>query len=307
MKLHTLTEFASGHRYLESLRWHNGALWASDFFSKKVLTFAPDGNASTVTEVPGAPSGLGFLPDGSPLVVSQADATVQRIATDGTLSLYADFSDIAGGHGNDLLVTAAGHAYVGNFGFAIATEDPKPTALAHIDPQGNVSRVEGEVLFPNGMAVTPDGVLLVAETFLHRITAFDIGPDGSLSHQRVWAQLEETFLPDGIALDNDRGVWFGNALTMGDDAGFYRVVEGGELTDMIPVSGAQAVACAFGGEDLGTLYMSCNATTLEQFIQGQSKGGIATATVGRVGMPAQDIESLSDSWRSSNKDSQHTG
>jgi sugar lactone lactonase YvrE len=285
MKLHTLTEFASGHQFLEGLRWHDGALWASDFFSKRVLTFAPDGTATTVAEIPGSPSGLGFLADGSTLVVSQADATVVRIAPDGSLSTYADFSSIAGGPGNDMLVTAAGHAYVGNFGFDIRTEDPKPTALAHIDPAGAVHRVEGDVLFPNGMAVTPDGILLVAETFRHRITAYDIEPNGSPSNQRTWAQLEESFNPDGIALDSDGGVWFGNALTTGDDSGFYRVVAGGEITDKIPVTGAQAVASTFGGDDLGTLYTSCNATTLEEFVQGQSKAVIATAQVGRTGAP----------------------
>ena len=283
MKLHTLTEFASGHRFLEGLRWHDGALWASDFFSRKVLTFAPDGDAATVAEVPGAPSGLGFLPDGTALVVSQADATVLRIGPDGALDTYAELGDIAGGPGNDMLVTAAGHAYVGNFGFAIGTEDPRPTALAHIDPQGTVRRVDGQVLFPNGMALTPDGALLLAETFLHRITAFDVAVDGSLSNQRVWAQLAESFMPDGITLDADGGVWFGNALTMSDDSGFYRVVEGGELTDKVPVTGAQAIACAFGGDDLRTLYMSCNTTTLEEFVQGRSKAVIATADVGRAG------------------------
>lgn len=286
MRLHPLTEFATGHRFLEGLRWHDGALWASDFFAGTVLRFGPDGTAATVTEVPGAPSGLGFLPDGTALVVSQADATVQRIDPDGTLSTYADFSALAGGPGNDMLVAPDGHAYVGNFGFAVGTEEPKPTALAHIDPQGTVHRVEGDVLFPNGMALTPDGRLLLAETFRHRITAYDRGPDGNLSSPSVWAQLPETFMPDGIALDADGGVWFGNALTTGDGAGFYRVVEGGELTDKVPVTGAQAVACAFGGEDLGTLYMSCNATTLEEFVQGQSKGAIATASVGRTGAPA---------------------
>ncbi|HWD03616.1 MAG TPA: SMP-30/gluconolactonase/LRE family protein [Amycolatopsis sp.] len=284
MKLHTLTEFASGHQFLEALRWHDGALWASDFFSKKVLTFAADGTATTVTEIAGAPSGLGFLADGSTLVVSQADATVQRIAPDRTVSTFADFSSIAGGPGNDMLVTAEGHVYVGNFGFAIGAEDPKPTALAHIDPQGNLSRADSDVLFPNGMALTPDGDLLLAETFRHRITAFDIAPDGSLSNQRVWAQLDESFHPDGIALDSDGGVWFGNALTTGDDSGFYRTVAGGEITDKVPVSGAQAVACAFGGDDLGMLYLTCNTTTLEEFVQGRSEAVIATAEVGRVGV-----------------------
>lgn len=285
MKLHTLDQFASGHQFLEALRWHDGKLWASDFFSKQVLTFGPDGSTSAVAEIPGAPSGIGFLDDGSTLVVSQKDALIQRISSDGTVDTYADFSGLAGGIANDLLVTSAGHAYAGNFGFALGEEDPKPTNLAHIDPQGTVRRVDGDVTFPNGMGVTADGTLLVAETFPHRISAFDIESDGGLSNHRVWAQLGDAYHPDGIAIDADGGVWFGNALTLGEDSGFYRVVEGGEITDKVPVAGSWAVACAFGGDDLDTLYMSCNRTTLEEFHQGRSSASIAVAKVGRVGVP----------------------
>ncbi|MHA3701144.1 SMP-30/gluconolactonase/LRE family protein [Jatrophihabitans sp. YIM 134969] len=283
MQQHTRTEFASGHQFLEGLRWHDGRLWASDFFSKQVMTFADDGTATVVAVVDGAPSGLGFLPDGTPVVVSQAGATVERIEADGTTTTFAEFDSIAGGPGNDMLVTEAGHLYVGNFGFAIGTEDPKPTTLGHIDAQGTLTAVEGDVFFPNGMAITPGGKLLLAETFRHRISSYDIAADGSLSNQQVWAQLDEAYNPDGIALDSDGGVWFGNALTEGDASGFYRVVEGGEITDKVGVPDAQAVACAFGGNDLATLYMTCNATTLADFVQGRSTGTIATASVGRTG------------------------
>ena len=61
--------------------------------------------------------------------------------------------------------------------------------------------------FPNGTVITPDGqTLIVAETFGHRLTAFDIQPDGTLSHRRVWADLEGAF-PDGICLDAEGAIW----------------------------------------------------------------------------------------------------
>ena len=158
MKLHDTTGFASGHQFLEGLRWHDGALWASDFFSREVLTFATDGTATTVAEIAGMPSGLGFLADGSTLVVSQADATVRRIAPDGTLSTHADFGHIAGGPGNDMLVTAAGHAYVGNFGFDLmGGAELRYTTLTRVDPDGTVTIVAEDLGFPNGMVILPGG------------------------------------------------------------------------------------------------------------------------------------------------------
>jgi len=123
----------------------------------------------------------------------------------------------------------------------------------------------------------------VAETFAHRISAFDIAPEGTLSGHRVWAQLDDTLRPDGVALDADGGLWFGNVQTRGEDSGFYRVVKGGELTDKVPVGDAWAVACTFGGEELDTLYMCCNTTTVEEFLDGRSTAFVAAAVVGRKG------------------------
>ncbi len=60
------TVFSTGHQFLEAPRWHDGKFWASDFFSEQVLTFTEDGTATPITKVPGRPSGLGFLPDGTP-------------------------------------------------------------------------------------------------------------------------------------------------------------------------------------------------------------------------------------------------
>lgn len=284
MQIHSTSPFSTGHQFLEAPRWHDGHLWASDFFAQHVVRFDDDGSYRSVAKIEGAPSGLGFLSDGSVLVVAQAAAKVLRIAPDGTTTEYADFSDIATGLGNDMLVSPTGHAYAGNFGFALGSEDPRTTNLAHIDPAGRVHRVPGDVLFPNGAALTTDGrTLLLAETFTHRISAFDVAADGSLSNLRTWAQLPDTYHPDGIALDSDGGVWFGNALTLGDDSGFYRVLEGGDVTDCVATPGTWAVACAFGGSGLNVLYLMCNTTTLEDFHEGRSTGSVATASVGYTG------------------------
>ena len=285
MRTYTSTIFSKGHGFLEGPRWHDGQLWASDFLTKQVMVFDRDGEPTTVAHVEGTPSGIGFLPDGTALVVSMTDHKVLRILPDGSTDDYADFSAVAGGAGNDMLVAPSGDCYVGNFGFALGQEDPRPTNLAHVDRNGVVHRVEGDLLFPNGEALTPAGVLLVAESFGHRISAFDVQVDGSLANKRVWAQMDDSMNPDGICLDADGGVWFGNVLTNGPETGFYRVVEGGEITDKVEVhvEGAWAVACVFGGPDLGTFFCISTETTLEDFGAGRASAVIATADVQRKG------------------------
>lgn len=282
---HEMRDLSAGHGFLESPRWHDGKLWLSDFFRKHVITLDADGTAEKVIELDDSPSGLGFLGDGSLLVVSMNDRKVLHVSPDRLVSEYADISAIAAGIANDMLVTSSGHAYVGNFGFdVVGGEEPKSTRLAHIDPQGAVTEVPGDVLCPNGAGLSPDGsTLVLAELFGERISAYDVHADGTLSDHRVWAALPETFNPDGLAVDSDGGVWIANVFHDAPESGFYRVEEGGEITDAILVPDAWAVACAFGGPDKDVLYLVCNATTLPDFGEGRSRGFVRTSHVGRRG------------------------
>src|SRR5260370_21894326 len=152
-------------------------------------------------EVPGRPSGLGWLPDGRMLVVSMRDRTLVRLDRDG-LKAVADMSKLAPFDCNDMVVDARGRAYVGNFGFDLhKNETPRGTTLVMAAPDGVVHVVAEDLMFPNGMVITPDGkTLIVGETFGRRLTAFDIGDDGLLANRRVWADLGNR-LPDGICLD----------------------------------------------------------------------------------------------------------
>jgi sugar lactone lactonase YvrE len=70
---------AEGFGFLEGPRWRDGRLWMSDMDRGKVFTLGLDGGVETVVEVPGQPSGLGFLPDGTPLIVSMNDRRLLRL------------------------------------------------------------------------------------------------------------------------------------------------------------------------------------------------------------------------------------
>src|SRR5881409_2218373 len=87
--------FASGYTFLEAPRWHQGHLWVSDYFTRRVLKFDLAGNAVEMALVDGMPSGLGFMPDGTPLVVSQRTHQIFRIRSGGKLELHADLRGIS--------------------------------------------------------------------------------------------------------------------------------------------------------------------------------------------------------------------
>lgn len=234
----------------EAPRWHDGALWFSDFYTHKVHRIDADGRLQTVVEVPGQPSGLGWLPDGRLLVVSMEERRLLRLDGD-KLTTVAELGALAPFACNDMVVDRHGRAYVGNFGFDMLNRAPaQTTVLLLVTPEGEMRVAADDLLFPNGCVITPDGTsLIVAETFGKRLTAFDIAADGSLHGRRVWAELGDVS-PDGICLDAEGAVWVASPPT----SEFLRVLEGGKIAARI-ASERQAIACTLGGPDRHTLYM----------------------------------------------------
>ncbi len=248
-----------GGTFFEGPRWHAGAWWVSDFYSHRVLRIATDGKSEVVAEVSNQPSGLGFLADGTLLVVSMKDRRVLRQRADGQLTTHADLTAVTGGSTNDMVVDNHGRAYVGNFGFDIfGGAAPAATTLARVDPNGAVSIVAADLWCPNGTVITADGkTLIVAESFAARLTAFSIDSDGGLSDRRVWAALGRTpkfdslatireteFAPDGCAIDADDHVWVADAF----NGRACRVAPGGKIVDEVRApNGWGLYACALGG------------------------------------------------------------
>jgi sugar lactone lactonase YvrE len=257
-----------GMSYLECPRWHDGRLYVSDFYTQRVYRVDLDGGgaAEPVAEVPEQPSGLGWMPDGSMLVVSMRDRRVLRVRDGGEPEVHADLSELAPWHLNDMVVDASGRAYVGNFGFDLMSLAPiRETGLIRVDPDGSAAMAADGLRFPNGTVITPDGgTLVVAETLAGRLAAFDVDADGGLSNRRVWAQLSDTvdtedmgellaaggIAPDGIALDAEGCIWAADAL----GGRVLRVREGGEVVEEI-APGIGVFACGLGGADGRTLVM----------------------------------------------------
>jgi sugar lactone lactonase YvrE len=250
---HEQRVLATGLRIGESPRWHDGRLWVSDMGAGEVVSVDSAGAVEVVTRVPGMPMGLGWLPDGTMLVVSSGDGRLLR--RDGTR--HADLSGLGAFPWSDMAVDGRGNAYIGNIGCEFGSDQVDAGFLVVVTPDGRARRVADDLQFPNGVAVTPDNrTLIVAETYAHHLTAFDIDPDGDLSNRRVWADLGRVDLgagpayPDGICLDADGAVWY--ADVPGQHC--VRVAEGGTVLATVDV-GLGCFACALGGADRRTLFI----------------------------------------------------
>ena len=281
-----------GLHFGEGPRWHQGKLWFSDFYDHAVKTVDLDGALETKLTVAGQPSGLGWLPDGRMLIVSMTDRLLLRLEHD-ALVVHADLSDIATFHCNDMVVDRAGRAYVGNFGFdldAAATSGDFPGALAayegatlaRVDPDGSIHAAAHSLRFPNGTVITPDGAtMIIAESMGRRLTAFDVGDDGTLSNRRTWADLPD-HVPDGISLDLEGAMWVADA----SGPRCLRVREGGEVLEVVDTQ-QPCYACMLGGPDGRTLFMVTAASSLAAVASRQREGAILTTrvTAGHAGLP----------------------
>ena len=277
-----------GLTFTEGPRWHDGRLYFSDFFTHRVLALDTEGNMETIVETPQQPSGLGWSPDGSMLIVSMNDQKLLSFSN-GELSEAADLSQLATHFCNDMVVDKKGNAYVGNFGFDLhGGESIKPTNIILVRPGEEPCVVAENVFFPNGTVITPDDkTLIVGETFASCLTAFDINEDGSLSNRRVWADLrliEEGYnpVPDGICLDAEGAIWVASPST--NDV--IRVQEGGALLDKVEVDRG-AFACMLGGENGNTLFIStANDSTEETCLKEKSaRIEVIEVDVPRAGLP----------------------
>ena len=268
-----------GGSFFEGPRWHEGRWWVSDFYRHVVLAVNPDGTAEEVLTVDQQPSGLGWLPDGSLLVVSMRDHRLLRRDPDGTIHTVADLSAYCGGFLNDMVVDGKGRAWVGNFGFDMMSgARPAPADLLRVDPDGTVTVAARDLKFPNGSVVTEDGnTLIVGESGAFRYTAFTITADGSLVDRRVWADVKEAGVaPDGCCLDAEGHIWAADAMTRR----CARIAEGGAVVDEIrPPDGLGVYACMLGGDDGRTLLICAAPGFLEGERVGTTDAVLLTATV----------------------------
>jgi sugar lactone lactonase YvrE len=268
-------QLANGFCFGEGPRWFEGLLWFSDMLGEAVHT-STLGGALTTLPLPGhCPSGLGFRPDGSLLIVSADERKVLRYDGETTVEI-ADLTDRVPAALGDMVIDDTGRAYIGSQAFGGGV-------IVRLDPDDSVTVVAEDLDFPNGMVITPDRqTLIVAESIGRRLTAFTINADGSLGGRRIFADgLDGP--PDGIALDAEGGVW--TSMTLAHQ--FERIVEGGAVTDRIDMGERVAIACALGGPERRILFLLSSTDAYPQRLvgtRGSRLDAVQVATPG-AGLP----------------------
>jgi len=224
-----------------------GVLFAQEQ-TDKIIKLTADGKQFTYMENMNAPGSIAADNEGRLFAVQRTCTEpmnaelagcneltrVMQIAPETRLlaNSYADGSSL--GRPNDLIADGMGGAYVTSGG------------VFHVSAAGNVTMVEDQDLFSNGIMLSRNGrTLFVTNNTV--VIAFDVARDGSTSNRRDFAALNGDSGGDGMALDAE------GRLYVTGNLGIHVIAENGTYLGMIPTP-RRAITLTFSGPDKKTLY-----------------------------------------------------
>lgn len=273
-----------GLGFPEGLRWASGLLFFSDIVGGTLMCADPTSpRATRLASVPGRPSGLAVRAQDDILIADMVSRCVLHW-NGRDIRPVVDLSSIAPRALNDMVLDPdTGNVYVDAYG-----DDDGRSAIAVVRPDGTWAVATDDVAYPNGLAFLPDSrVLVVAETFRHRLSAFEVLDDGRLLRQGVYAHLRH-HKPDGICPDSRGALWVAAYTSQA----VLRVEPGGGITHMVTSPAGWVVSCALGDADGALLAVATASTTREAFVRGESAGSLRLATLvgttGQTDVPAEN-------------------
>lgn len=152
---------------------------------------------------------------------------------------------------NDGAVDVAGRLWTGTMSM---TGQPRGT-LYRCDPSGAVTPMVRDVTVSNGIDWSLDGRLMYyADTATGRVDVFDFdAAAGQIANRRPFVEIPpDAGSPDGLIVDAEGAVW----LALWGGGALRRYLSDGQLDRAISLPVTHPTKCAFGGADLGDLYVT---------------------------------------------------
>jgi sugar lactone lactonase YvrE len=267
---------ATGFVFTEGPLWHPDGHWLFvDVRANLIYRLRPGGQPEIIRDNSGSSNGMTFDLQGRLIICEGDNRQITRLESDGT---YTPLAQRLGGkrinRPNDIVTRSDGSIYFTDPGGRLTPEERELdfSGVHRIAPDGTLSNVTAETEYPNGIAFSPDErTLYVAitrrdercmeeknrgEVCPHQlIRAFDVAADGTLSNNRVFANMASATdgVPDGMKVDAEgrvyctgpEGVWVFDAS--GQHLGIIRLPE-------IPAN------CAWGGPDHRTMLFTARTS-----------------------------------------------
>lgn len=257
-----------------------GLLWWVDLLAGSVHAIDPSTGARTRFDAGDTVGAVG-LTRGGGLVLALADSFALAGADGQDLTRVPGFTiDRAAIRFNDGKPDPWGNFIAGTM--AWDESGNPPGSLYRLAPDGVVTELFGGVGLSNGLDWSDDqNLFYYSDTNIGRVDVFDTDPDtGALSGRRPFVTVPE---PDGLTLDAEGCVW----LALWGSGELRRYTPDGQLDTVVRLPAWQVTSAAFGGPDLGTLFITTareGLTPAEQAEQPHA-GDIFACTPGVTGRP----------------------
>jgi sugar lactone lactonase YvrE len=234
---------ASGYGLVEAPTvGHDGRVYFSDVLGGGVYCVSPDCELETVVPKRRGVGGLALHADGG-VVCSGRDIVHVH---DGVSTTLFAIDGLPGW--NDFSTDAQGRIYAGALRFAVFDRKatPVPGELWRIDGRGDATRLYGDVVHPNGVALAPDErTLYHSDTRSNAVVVHTVRDDGSVGDRRAM-DTSGYGPPDGLAVDDTGALW----VALLDGFGLGRFTPDGRLERRVEVPASVTTSVCLHGHDL---------------------------------------------------------
>ena len=128
-------------------------------------------------------------------------------------------------------------------------------ALYRLEHDGRCAKMLDGLTISDGIGWSPDGtVMYLADSGTRRVDAFDFDRiSGAISGRRTLIHIAEQGVTlDGLTVDARGDIW----VAIWGGAQVRRYTQQGELVASVPLPVDRPTACAFGGRDLATFFIT---------------------------------------------------
>ena len=245
-----------GHRWDEL---NNELVWV-DILGRKIYRLDQNNASRSTIELPSDVGVAELKPDGSYiLAVREGFASVDADGTNYQLIFKFPEGSDPQVRMNDGACDAMGRFWAGTM------HDSKANAgsLYCMETGGSVSTKISKVSISNGIGWNrANNRMYFIDSPTGQVQLFDFNlQTGDISNPRCFVKIDQQFgLPDGLAIDAEDCIW----VTLYGGGAVHRYSPSGELLTIVSVPVPNTTSCAFGGEDLSTLYITSARAELSQ-------------------------------------------
>ncbi|HEX6310466.1 MAG TPA: SMP-30/gluconolactonase/LRE family protein [Acidimicrobiia bacterium] len=255
----TFETLASGYGLVEGPTVDaTGNLFFSDVLGGGVYRLGPDGSVATVVPKRRGVGGIA-LHAGGGLVMSGRDLVHVH---DGHTRVVFGIEGLPGW--NDLCTDSKGRVYAGALRFMVFDPgaEPVPGECWRVDTDGGATRLYGDVVHANGIALSPaEDRIYHSDTRSDVVHVYDlVGGEAVPAGRFAFPDR----MPDGLAVDELGCVWVASA-----HAGcVVRLTPDGDVDRRLPVPAQLVTSLCFGGTDRRDLYVVTGDNTDDPELRG---------------------------------------